>query len=281
MSTTEAGQSPQDPFYDASETGGSAPTAPQDQILPPGSEQHASEAIPNSANLPFPAGAPTETFHVKNGGWGWKNSYIYLDEDGSSPAFFADCSQLKRLPDLVVYRGSNEQSEILGGATFRRSKDSKLLLGADASEWANYQEDSLLKDEVIELTQDGRSVYLMSIPASANASQAGRQVKWERTKNAEHGVRGLGKYPCCSKTMYNYLITDQANDKALGVYLQHPKVTFTRRGRLVLRADVDQQMKDCLLLAGLTLAEKARRRAAQIAAGATAGSQAGAFAGVY
>ncbi|KAI7152779.1 hypothetical protein KC343_g13667 [Hortaea werneckii] len=281
MSTTEAGNTSQTPFYDASETGGSAPTAPQDRTLPPESEQQASEAIPDSANLPFPGGAPTETFHVKNGGWGWKNSYVYLDEDGNSPAFFADCSQLKRLPDLVVYRGSNEQSEILGGATFRRSKDSKLLLGADASEWANYQEDSLLKDEVFELIPDGRSVYLMSIPASANASQGGRQVKWERTKSAEHGVRGLGKYPCCSKTMYNYLITDQANDKVLGVYLQHPKVTFTRRGKLVLRADVDQQMKDCLLLAGLTLAEKARRRAAQIAAGATAGSQAGAFAGVY
>ncbi|KAI7469052.1 hypothetical protein KC351_g13321 [Hortaea werneckii] len=243
MSTTEAGNTSQTPFYDASETGGSAPTAPQGQTLPPESEQQASVTIPNSANLPFPAGVPTETFH------------------------------LKRLPDLVVYRGSNEQSEILGGATSRRGKDSKLLLGADASEWANYQEDGLLKDGIIELTQDGRSEYLMYVPASAHPSQAGRQVKWERTKKPGHGVRGLGKYPLCSKTMYNYLITDQTDDKVLGVYLQHPKMTFTKRGRLVLRADVDQQMKDCLLLAGLTIAEKARRKAA------AAGSQAGAMAG--
>ncbi|KAI6842058.1 hypothetical protein KC315_g8603 [Hortaea werneckii] len=281
MSTTEAGNTSHSPFYDASETGGSASTAPRDQLLPPESEKQASEAIPNSATLPFPAGAPTETFHVKNGGWGWKNSYVYLDEDERSPAFFADCAQLKRLPDLVVYRGSNEQSEILGGATFRRGKDSKLLLGADASEWANYQEDSLLKDGIIELIQDGRSAYLMHAPTSGNANQAGRQVKWERTKKAEHGVRGLGKYPFCSKTMYNYLITDQTDDKVLGVYLQHPNMTFTKRGRLILRADIDQQIKDCLLLAGLTLAEKARRKAGQIAAGAAVGSQAGSMAGVY
>ncbi|GAB1741115.1 hypothetical protein NU219Hw_g6362t1 [Hortaea werneckii] len=281
MSTSKAGKNSQNPFYDASETGGSAPTVSQGQSLPPDSEQQASEAIPNSVNLPFPAGTPTETFHVKNGGWGWKNSYVYLDEDAKSPAFFANCAQLKRLPDLVVYRGSNEQSEMMGGATFRRGKDSKLLLGADASEWANYQEESILKDGIVELVQDGRSAYLMNIPTPANPSQAEHQVKWERTKNAEHGVRGLGKYPCCSKTMYNYLITDQASDKVLGVYLQHPKVTFTRRGRLILRADIDRQMKDCLLLAGLTLAEKARRRAGQIAAGAAVSSQAGAMAGVY
>lgn len=277
MSTTEIGKASQAPFYDASETGGSAPTASQGQSLPPEPEQQASEVIPNSVDLPFPAGTPTETFHVKNGGWGWKNSYVYLDEDESPPALFAKCAQLKRLPDLVVYRGSNEQSEILGGAFFRRGKDSKLLLGAKASEWANYQEESMLKDEIIELIQDGRTAYLMHIPASTNATQAGRRVKWEQTNKAEHGVRGLGKYPFCSKTMCNYLITDQADDKVLGVYLQHPKMTFTKRGRLVLRADVDQQMKDCLLLAGLTLAEKARRKAA--AAGSQAGAMAGA--GVY
>ncbi|KAI7536051.1 hypothetical protein KC331_g11683 [Hortaea werneckii] len=273
MSATEAGNTSQTPFYDASETGGSAPTASQGQSLPQESEQQASEAIPKSVNLPFPAGVPIETFHVKNGGWGWKNSYVYLDEDKSSPAFFAKCAQLKRLPDLVVYRGSNEQSEILGGATFRRGKDSKLLLGANASEWANYQEESILKDGIIEYIQDGGSAYLMRIPAPANPSQAGHQVKWERTKKAEHGVRGLGKYPLCSKTMYNYLITDQTDDRVLGVYLQHPKMTFVKRGRLVLRADIDQQLKDCLLLAGLTLAEQARRKAA------AAGSQAGAMAG--
>ncbi|KAI7281868.1 hypothetical protein KC345_g3861 [Hortaea werneckii] len=273
MSTFEAGKNSQDPFYDASETGESAPTASQAQRLPPESEQQASEALTNSAGLPFPAGAPTDTFHVKNGGWGWKNSYVYLNEDERLPAFFADCAELKRLPDLVVYRGSNDQSEILGGAAFRRGTDSKLLLGADASEWANYQEDSLLKDGIIELIQDGRSEYLMYIPTSANPIQAGRQVKWERTKKPEHGVRGLGKYPLCSTTMYNYLITDQTDNKVLGVYLQHPKMIFVKRGRLVLRADVDQQTKDCLLLAGLTIAEKARRKAA------AAGSQAGAMAG--
>ncbi|KAI7150577.1 hypothetical protein D0869_14553 [Hortaea werneckii] len=273
MSATEAGNTSQIPLYDASETGGSAPAASQGQSLPSESEQQASEAILNSVNLPFPAGVPTETFHVKNGGWGWKNSYVYLDENEKSLAFFARCAQLKRLPDLVVYRGSNEQSEILGGATFRRSKDSKLLLGANACEWANYQEESMLKDGIIELIQDGGSAYLMKIPAPANPSQAGHQMKWERTKKAEHGVRGFGKYPLCSKTMYNYLITDQTSDKVLGVYLQHPNMTFTKRGRLVLRADIDQQLKDCLLLAGLTLAEKARRKAA------AAGSQAGVMAG--
>ncbi|KAI7057511.1 hypothetical protein KC365_g16827 [Hortaea werneckii] len=217
MSTAEAGNTSQIPFYDASETGGSAPTASQSQPLPPESELQASEAIQNSVNLPFPAGVPTETFHVRNGGWGWKNSYVYLDEDESSPAFFAKCAQLKRLPDLIVYRGRNEQNEILGGATFRRGKNSKLLLGADASEWANYQEESMLKDGIVELIQDGGSAYLMDIPAPANPSQAGHQVKWERTKKAEHGVRGLGKYPFCSKTMYNYLITYQTDDQVLGV----------------------------------------------------------------
>ncbi|RMY48779.1 hypothetical protein D0863_15308 [Hortaea werneckii] len=165
MSTAEAGNTSQIPFYDASETGGSAPTASQNQSLLQESEQQASEAFPNSVNLPFPAGVPIETFHVKNGGWGWKNSYVYLDEDESSPAFFAN------------------------------------------------------------------------------------------------------------KTMYNYLITDQTDDQVLGVYLQHPKMTFAKRGRLVLRVDIDQQLKDCLLLAGLTLAEKARRKAA------AAGSQAGVMAG--
>ncbi|KAI6904787.1 hypothetical protein D0867_06435 [Hortaea werneckii] len=273
MSTAEAGNTPQIPFYDASETGGSAPTASQNQSLPQESEQQASKAVPNSVNLPFPAGVPTETFHVKNGGWGWKNSYVYLDEDENSPAFFAKGAQLKRLPDLIVYRGSNEQSEILGGATFRRGKDSKLLLGADASEWTNYQEESIVKDGIIKLIQDGRSEYLIYIPASAIPSHAGRQVKWEKTNKPEHGVRGLGKYPFCSKTMYNYLITNQTDDQVLGVYLQHPKMTFVKRGRLVLRADIDQQLKDCLLLAGLTLAEKARRKAA------AAGSQAGVMAG--
>lgn len=54
-------------------------------------------------------------------------------------------------------------------------------------------------------------------------------------------------------------------------------MTFAKRGRLVLRADIDQELKDCLLLAGLTLAEKARRKAA--AAGSQAGVMAGA--GVY
>lgn len=222
-------------------------------------------------DLPFSIGTPLVTYHVRNGGRLGRHSYVYAEEQATSPAYFAKCSEFRKRPDLVVYRGGDDSGEVLGGAALRYKRDLRLLLGGNATNQANYAESGGMgEDDVIELASERtakHSTYFMTVPAEADPSRGGRPVQWRRTSKREDGVRGAGKFALSSKTMRNYIITDHTTGDVVGVYLQHARMSFSSRGRLILKEELEDGMKDCLLVAALGLAEKSRRKAVAIAPG--------------
>ncbi|ERF69239.1 hypothetical protein EPUS_08918 [Endocarpon pusillum Z07020] len=172
--------------------------------------------------------------------------------------YFAQIHEFTSAPDVVLRQGIDKHAPIVGVARFRLSSDLKLGLG---------DPDTNEKDTVWENMKNiswglGHSKYCFEMTVNNER----RSFLWQRTRDSADGVQGIGKL-----INWNYKLVDEKTGEVLGVYLDNLK-SWSKKGKLQLKADLGEDWELMVLLGCLGLCEKASRRVRR---------RAGAGAGVY
>lgn len=197
---------------------------------------------------------------------------MLVESASGESLYYCDCSERTTAPDIVLHEGAEKsKGPVVGGAEFRKGTVSRMLLGSGARERDNYARDVEYEGErkVAEMKLEknlahGRYSLAVPEPGTGDAGGLGtgtegaRLIEWHRTRKRDHGCEGIARW-----SANNFAITDGKTQQLLGVTVRSPKFSLRRKGKLVVRADVPDDVRLCLLLGALGLTEMARRRDAR------------------
>ena len=160
------------------------------------------------------------------------------------PLYYIAVSTLRpNRPDILLHRGADEVSPIVGAAGFRWSRTLHLCIGDPSSQDAKWEDLS------------NQSRMLQYGKYELKTTNPSRHLVWERTRKDEDGVKGMRK-----ASFMNSRLADQATGETLAVYPKIGTRSWRKRGKLVVNGLMDQELELWAVLGRAGLCEKARQR---------------------
>lgn len=176
-------------------------------------------------------------------------------DEQKNTIYFSETHEWTSAPDVVLRQGVDKHAPVVAVARFRLSPDLKLGLGDPSTNE---------KDTVWENMKNiswglGHSKYRFEMTINNER----RSFLWQRTRDPADGVQGIGKM-----INWNYKVVDEKTGEVLAVYLENFLRSWSKKGKLQMKADLGQDWELMVLLGCLGLCEKASRRARRRAGGA-------------
>lgn len=231
------------------------------KLKPPTPTRRESESSTERSQYDLEDAMSQSTPHLKTYGFYLTRKLdLKICDEHKNIIYFSQTHEFTSAPDVVLRQGMDKHAPIVGVARFRLSPHLKLGLG---------DPDTNEKDTVWEDMRNiswglGHSKYRFEMTVNNER----RSFLWQRTRDSADGVQGIGKL-----TNWNYKVVDEKTGEVLVVYLNNLK-SWSKKGKLQLKADLGKDWELMVLLGSLGLCEKASRRARRRggAAGASGGS---------
>ncbi len=208
------------------------------------------------------AGIPIKELGVYHTKW---HTCLLVHDENDKPMYFVDNSTFTPgKPDVAIHAGVDERAKVLGVAKYTTfSSDMKVGLG-DPS--ANNGVDVVWED--IKKTSKvihNRYDWTMTMPGS----QERRTFIWKRTTH--FGLKD--EHATAKWTNLNFKLIDTQTGEVVANFAHNGIKKWKKMGKFVVRAEFGEEWEFMVLLTGLAIIEKARRRErARRGAGAAASS---------
>ena len=219
------------------------------KFKPPTPTRRESESSTERSQYVLEDAMSKSTPHLKTYGFYFTRKLdLKICDEQKNIIYFSQTHEFTSAPDVVLRQGIDKHAPIVGVARFRFSSDLKLGLG---------DPDTNEKDTVWENMKNiswglGHSKYRFEMTVNNER----RSFRWQRTRDSADGVQGIGKL-----MNWNYKVVDEKTGEVLVVYLNNFLKSWSKKGKLQLKADLGKDWELMVLLGCLGLCEKASRRA--------------------